>query len=50
MKEIIITVQDLLKYMNQIQYENFIDDIRKRTESKAPIWIIAQILEEKDYL
>jgi len=53
MKEILITVSDIEKYMGIDNYRKFVDEINKRFKkqfkrSLTGFWIIAQQLEEKD--
>ena len=48
MKQVIITIDDLRKYMGEDYYE-FIDYLRKKNKipQKEPIWIIVEWSEEK---
>ena len=51
MKEILITRDDLLQFMTQKNYLKFLTFCQKELKNHElkPIWIIAQILEQKDY-
>ena len=51
MKEILITPNELTKYMTEANYKKFIKELTKKFKNtKGSIWIVAQILEKKDCL
>lgn len=52
MKERIISCGDLEKYMGEQGYSKFVRELQKKMKvrSGVPIWIVAQVIEEKDIL
>lgn len=47
MTEILITPSELRRFMSEENYTKFINTLRAKLKNKGPIWIIAQVSEEK---